>query len=88
MSNEKRKSPRKAITADGYIYDLRGQAIGPCQVRDVSKGGAKILHSISADFPREFQLLLSRDGRVRRRCRIVWQSAGQIGVRFVAERVS
>jgi hypothetical protein len=86
MSNEKRKSSRKVITADGYIYGVDSQAIGPCQVRDVSRGGAKILHSLSVDFPREFLLLLSRDGRVRRRCNTVWQTQGQIGVRFVATK--
>ena len=86
MSNEKRKSPRKSITADAYIYGLDGQPLGPCEVRDVSKGGAKISHSLSVDFPREFLLLLSRDGRVRRRCQIVWQTAEQLGVRFLATK--
>jgi len=82
MSGEKRKSRRKTIGADGFLYGFDGQRIGPCQVKDVSAGGAMLVHSNADELPSRFVLALSRNGQVRRHCRIVWQAVNHVGVRF------
>ena len=82
MPAEQRKWRRKQMGADGFLYTCDGQQIGPCEVKDVSEGGAMLVRSNPDELPRQFVLSLSRDGRVRRRCQIVWQTTNHIGVRF------
>ena len=88
MSGEKRKWRRKPIGTAAFLYSFDGQRIGPCQVKDVSQGGAMLVHSNADDLPRQFVLSLSRNGRVRRRCQIVWQTTNHIGVRFTETSVA
>ena len=88
MSQEKRRWRRKPIGADAFLYSFGGERIGPCQVKDVSQGGAMLVHSHADELPRQFVLALSRNGRVRRRCQIVWQSTKHIGVRFTETGVA
>jgi hypothetical protein len=82
MSTEQRKWRRKPIGADGFLYTFDGQQIGPCQVRDVSEGGAMLVLSSDGELPRQFVLALSRSGQVRRHCQTVWQTTNHAGVRF------
>ena len=82
MAAEQRKWRRKPIGADGFVYAFDGQRIGSCQIKDVSEGGAMLVLSNAEELPRQFVLALSRDGRVRRHCRTVWQSMNHAGVRF------
>jgi len=82
MAAEQRKWRRKPIGAGGFLYAFDGQQIGPCQVRDVSEGGAMLVLSCAEELPRQFVLALSRNGQVRRHCQIVWQSMNHAGVRF------
>lgn len=53
---------------------------------DVSATGAKLLSKVSSAVPQEFHLILSRDGRLRRQCQVVWRSETAIGVRFTSEQ--
>jgi len=82
MSAERRRRRRKPIGADGFLYGLEGQPIGPCQVKDVSEGGAMLAHSAPDELPGQFVLSLSRNGQVRRQCKMVWRANNHIGVRF------
>jgi len=83
MPAEQRKWPRKVVPADGCLYGLGGELIGPCRLVDVSAGGAKLQYSSHNELPTEFFLLLSRNGQVRRRCRSIWREQDHIGVSFV-----
>jgi PilZ domain len=84
MPSEQRKSSRKSIAAKGFLYGADGQAIGPCQVENVSVGGAMLAPSSGNELPAQFVLSLSRNGQVRRHCQITWRARGRFGVRFVA----
>lgn len=56
-----------------------------CVVWDMSESGARLaIACATADVPREFQLVLTRDGTVRRRnCEIVWTNTRFVGVKFL-----
>jgi hypothetical protein len=83
MPIEQRKSPRKPIHTHGFLYAADGRPIGPCQVEDVSVGGAKLIHAMGDELPTQFVLSLARNGQVRRQCQIAWRGKRQIGVRFI-----
>jgi hypothetical protein len=84
MPSDKRKWRRKQIGADGFLYTCDGQQIGPCEVKDVSAGGAMLVLSAADELPPEFVLALSRNTQVRRHCQLVWQAMKHVGVRFTA----
>ena len=79
-----RKTPRRPVCTVGYLYTIDGWPIGECQLRDISIGGAKFIHAIADELPPELFLALSKDGRVRRRCQLIWRKENQVGVRFLA----
>jgi hypothetical protein len=83
MGSEQRKSPRKLMGANGFLYEAGGQPIGPCQVENVSLGGAMLTHVSEHELPAEFVLSLSRNGKVRRQCQIAWRAMHRVGVRFL-----
>jgi len=85
MGTEQRKWTRKAINAEGFLYACDGGRIGPCRVEDVSVGGAKLTHTIAEEIPAQLVLLLSRNGRVRRRCEVAWRNKNRLGVRFLGD---
>jgi hypothetical protein len=84
MSTILRKAPRRTVGVVAYLYTTEGWPIGECRMRDVSAGGARFVHAIADELPGELLLSLSKDGRVRRHCELVWRKDNEVGVRFLA----
>jgi hypothetical protein len=84
MSTILRKTPRRMVGVVAYLYTTDGWQIGECRMRDVSAGGARFVHTIADELPPELLLSLSKDGRVRRHCELVWRKENEVGVRFLA----
>jgi PilZ domain len=85
MPRVERKDRRQSASAPGYLYSTDGWPLGECQLVDVSKTGAKLVHEIEDEMPAQFMLSFSRNGKVRRQCQTVWKKENEIGVRFVAD---
>jgi hypothetical protein len=64
------------------IYDVNGNSVMACTVRDISKTGAGLKLDQDVPLPQSFLLALTRDGNVRRVCELVWQLSVVAGVRF------
>jgi hypothetical protein len=57
-----------------------------CVIWDMSDGGARLAIAYpTAQLPRTFSLLLTKDASVRRNCEVVWTDARFIGVKFVSD---
>jgi hypothetical protein len=56
----------------------------PCVLWDISESGARLAAPRCKGLPGAFNLLLTKDGSARRRCRVVWRNDRQLGVEFVA----
>jgi PilZ domain len=52
-------------------------------VLDVSVTGARLALDKADPLPDRFFLVLSRDGTLRRRCSVVWQTETKAGVQFI-----
>jgi hypothetical protein len=87
VPTEKRKTQRRALQRRAWIGLADGTTV-ECGLGNMSETGAKLVFSdgIGA-LPKEFVLLLAKDGRVARKCRLAWKADGEIGVEFVARRV-
>jgi hypothetical protein len=82
MQYDKRSAIRQHLSWDCALMTLSGALVTPCALRDISITGARIAVSDPAGIPDEFVLLLTKNGRVRRSCSLVWRGETNIGVRF------
>ncbi len=82
MPREKRKSARRPVSAAAFLYTSDGWPIGACQMIDISQNGAKLTVPVTDELPPELIISLSRDGKVRRACHLIWQKDDTVGVRF------
>ena len=85
MTVDRRSSPRQALGRDVLICSEDGKGIGACHLCDVSATGARLSLAarVQANLPEEFILVLAKRAQVHRRCRVVWRSPDEVGVRFV-----
>ncbi len=54
-------------------------------ISNMSGTGAKLTIGDDENLSEEFDLLLSRDGIARRRCRVIWRDGFYAGVKFVPD---
>lgn len=85
---DKRRERRQALSHVAAIASTEGALVTACAVRDISLSGARLEVEPGHEIPDEFVLLLSRNGRARRRCTVMWRSDTEIGVRFHPEPVA
>ena len=85
MTADRRTSPRQALGRDVLICSEDGKGIGACHLCDVSASGARLslAAGVQARLPEEFILVLAKQAKVHRRCRVVWRGGDEIGVRFI-----
>jgi len=81
---KQRQSPRHRENRAAWIEANNGAAPLDCTVWDVSEAGVRITIDTPRRVPQEFFLVLSKDGKVRRRCRVVWRSNEQVGACFLS----
>jgi hypothetical protein len=78
VAGERRSEPRRVVSQPGRVVADADPTPIAVVVANISKSGANL--QVSTDVPKEFTLFLTPDGQVQRRCRIVWQSNGKVGV--------
>lgn len=83
MGREHRKSLRRVVCLPAAMLNGDESILGICTMLDVSAGGAKIKLRAATEVPNEFILLLSKNGKVRRRCRVSRRTETEIAVQFV-----
>ena len=54
-----------------------------CLVHDISDGGARLHIGLLLDPPEQFELSLRPDSEFHRKCRLVWRSEFEIGIKFI-----
>ena len=81
MLNDKRKALRRPIRYTAWLM-LEADRLHGCVLSDVSDSGARIEVEDPEKIPDRFLLLLSGNGLAKRKCRVVWRTERQIGVKF------
>jgi PilZ domain len=85
---ELRKAKRIPRRQAAWVVLDGGCAHVPCVLWDISEAGARIAAAHAGALPDVFGLFLTKDGKSRRFCHVVWRRGGQLGVRFVDEDVA
>jgi hypothetical protein len=84
MRYDQRRSRRNQVNQYARIVGANGSTASFCTMLDVSASGARLRLNDIIEVPEQFTLLLSRNGQVRRRCKLVWQRGDEVGVLFAA----
>lgn len=87
MPAKRRFARRTYLDRTAWVSLNRERVPVECMIADISQIGAKIVVKLNMEIPQEFDLLLTRDGVVRRRCGVVWQSSDEIGLTFIGRKV-
>jgi hypothetical protein len=82
MGTNDQKEVQKLLGYPGRIFLWEGQPM-ECVVLNVSKSGAKLAVPDVRAVPDTFVLMLSQAGGVRRNCKVMQRSMGEISVQFV-----
>jgi len=81
---DQRKARRRQMRRAALVLFAPAGKPLSCVVWDMSDNGARLaIARPTADVPREFELILTRDGSVRRNCQVVWANARFVGVKFL-----
>ncbi|MGE3148159.1 MAG: PilZ domain-containing protein [Pseudorhodoplanes sp.] len=78
---DNRKFPRKPLRYPATI-ETSEDASALCMISDVSDTGARLIVDQVDNVPEDFVLHLTRDGRTRRKCHVIWRSENQVGIEF------
>lgn len=81
---EHRRAKRTLKRQAAWISHGVGRSDVPCVLWDISETGARLSAARSNFLPNGFKLLLTKDRRAQRHCRVVWRNDGQLGVQFIA----
>ncbi len=79
---ELRKRPRRQFHYNARVLTDNKSLPRPCAIADISEIGARIVLESDCELPERFMLLLTRTGKARRLCRVVWRNGLTIGVAF------
>lgn len=80
----KRKERRLRLRRYAEVVTGRQKPSVRCVVCDISNGGARLAVAPPImTLPPRFLLQLDQDGRVQRKCEVVWTDARFVGVKFV-----
>jgi hypothetical protein len=81
MKSEQRKKIRKPLRHGAWLHFETGTSAS-ATISDVSDTGARLDVDEPDSIPDRFVLLLSKNGKARRLCRVVWRNEHQLGVQF------
>jgi PilZ domain len=79
---DKRKARRQPMRYTAWIAPKPRELHG-CVLSDISDTGARISVENADAIPDSFMLLLARNGKALRPCRVIWRKPQQLGVSFV-----
>jgi len=80
---DQRQSRRQRVDCPAWVDALDGSSVRRCVLSDFSEAGARLTIKSPDLLPNEFSLILASDGSVRRRCRVIWRSDSQVGLRYL-----
>ncbi len=84
MGTEARRNKRKSFSYAGAIDVGAGNELLPCEIADISDGGARVVvFTDPRELPDSIGLVLSPNGKVRRNCRVAWRSDTEVGLQFI-----
>jgi hypothetical protein len=86
VETEQRKAPRRSFRHSALVAGSDKSSIKPCSITDISETGAQLTLASTDNIPDKIILVLSKGGKVRRQCKVVWRAKNRIGVEFLERK--
>ena len=83
--SDRRKKKRQCRRRSAWISYGDQPALMLCVLWDLSDTGARLAPTNLKILPDVFTLILTKDGRERRFCRVAWRDTRLLGVQFIGE---
>jgi len=83
MPNERKRERVRAILGAHIVFNNRNSTID-CQIRNISRTGAKLSLSNSVTLPEEFDIEVPQKGKTYR-ARLCWRDAASAGIEFILD---
>jgi|SRR5665213_1611771 len=87
LSSEIRKAQQPALDQPCWLDEGLDKQPVECRLRKISKSGGKLILPTSKPVPDEFNLYLTRDGNVGRKCAVTKREGNEIEFKFVSGNV-
>ena len=84
MLNEIHKAHRRLLDQPCWLDENLDRAPVECRLRKISKSGGKLICPATDQVPNEFDLYLTRDGNVGRKCLVTSREGNEIEFNFVS----
>src|SRR4051812_14925107 len=84
MSHERRREVREPANYSCWLSTESTSRLIQGRVSNISAGGAMVVCPAQAEIPDSLELYMTPDGKVGRRCKVVWRSDNAIGLQFLA----
>jgi hypothetical protein len=85
MSIDRRKHVRHEVNYSCWLGAANAPDLIQAHVRNISKGGMKVICPSHDEVPDTIDLYMTRDRKVARRCKVVWRADNALGLMFVAK---
>jgi hypothetical protein len=85
MSKDRRKHPRRDVNYACWVGGPDAPQLIQGKILNISEGGAKVVCGRLNEIPDDLHLYMTLDGKVARRCKVVWRSDDALGLMFVAK---
>jgi hypothetical protein len=82
MFTENRKTRRQSLEQPCWLDKGADHPPAECRLSEISKSGGKLICPAPDQVPDEFNLYLTRDGKVGRKCVVVSRDSNEIGFQF------
>jgi PilZ domain len=86
MAQARKNERSRAILGATVIFNNRQSTIS-CQIRNISRSGARLSISEAATLPEEFEIEVPQKGKTYR-ARLCWRERESAGVEFILESAS
>jgi hypothetical protein len=83
VSQERRRHPRRGVDYPCWFSIDSNTSFIVGRVRDVSQGGARVACATHTQLPATVDLYMTENGKVGRRCKVVWNSQDEFGLMFL-----
>ena len=87
MLSEIHKAHRRLLDLPCWLDEGMDRAPVECRLRKISKSGGKLSCPATDQVPNEFNLYLTRDGNVGRKCLVTSREGNEIEFNFVSGNV-
>ena len=87
MSPVKRTQAGRRLEHRCWVSLSPDEPLSECYLLDISATGAKINWRAVKPNLTEFNLYLTPDGHVGRKCKVIWQTETEVGLKFLSKTV-